>query len=122
MRQLRTRSRSIVWTALILLGIGVVTCGWWFIAMRKHLDLVAQGKAAYAAGDWSRAADHARTRLRAAPTDLEALRLLARASARLGRDSSANALFERLGSAALRSEDLYLLGLGLNRSGQACTS
>jgi tetratricopeptide (TPR) repeat protein len=119
MLQLLNRSRSFVWTACILLVLGVVTFGLWFIAFRQHLDLVAHGRAAYATGDWSRAADLARTRLRAAPTDPEALRLLARASARLGRDSSANALFERLGSTALRSEDLYLLGLGLNRSGQS---
>ena len=45
--------------------------------------------------------------------------MLARATARLGRDSTANALFARLGSAALQSEDLFLLGLGLSRSGQA---
>ena len=38
-----------------------------------------------------------------------------RATARLGRDVSANGLFARLGTAALQAEDLYLLGIGLNR-------
>jgi tetratricopeptide (TPR) repeat protein len=46
------------------------------------------------------------------------LRLLARATARLGRDVAANALFARLGPPALQAEDLYLLGLGLDRAGQ----
>ena len=56
--------------------------------------------------------------MKGAPDDREALRLLARATARLGRDAPANALFARLGSAALQAEDLYLLGLGLDRAGQ----
>ena len=60
----------------------------------------------------------ARGRLKRAPDDRQALRLLARATARLGRDGQANALFARLGSSALQPEDLFLLGLGLNRGGQ----
>ena len=60
----------------------------------------------------------ARGRLKTAPQDVAALRLLARSTARLGRDGPANALFARLGSPALEPEDLYLLGLGLSRSGE----
>ncbi len=55
---------------------------------------------------------------RKAPHDVEALRLLARSTARLGRDEPANAMFARLGSEALRGEDLFLLGRGLMRSGR----
>ena len=68
--------------------------------------------------DRSLAADLARLRLKAAPKDVEALRLLARATARLGRDGPANGLFARMGSDALQAEDLFLLGLGLNRAGR----
>jgi tetratricopeptide (TPR) repeat protein len=78
-----------------------------------------EGLAAYRQGQWSRAVIVARTRLQAAPEDREAIRLLARSMARLGRGGQANSLFKRLGEHALAAEDLYLLGLGLNQAGQA---
>jgi tetratricopeptide (TPR) repeat protein len=81
-------------------------------------DLLARGAAAYSQRNWRQAAQLARRRLKAVPQDTEALRILARATARLGRDAPANALFERLGSAALQAEDLFLLGLGLDRAGR----
>src|SRR5262249_42729226 len=84
----------------------------------RERDWRARGAAAYAAGDFSRAAELARQRFKAAPGDVDALRLLARATARLGRDTSANALFARLGPSAMEAEDLYLLGLGLDHAGQ----
>ncbi|MFI5457799.1 MAG: multiheme c-type cytochrome [Isosphaerales bacterium] len=98
---------------LALVGVGLRWKGW-----RPGSDLLTQGAAAYSEGDWSRAADLARLRLKAAPEDAEALRLLARSTARLGRDVPANALFARMGSPALQAEDLFLLGLGLDRAGQ----
>jgi len=85
---------------------------------RRSSNLVAQSASAYAAGDWSEAASLARQRLKTAPDDVEAIRMLARSSARLGRDGPANALFARLGTDALRSEDLFLLGIGLARAGR----
>ncbi len=85
---------------------------------RKGTDLVSRSALAYARSDWDRAADLARQRLKTAPEDVEALRYLARSTARLGRDASANAMFARLGSTALQAEDLFLLGLGLDRAGQ----
>jgi len=91
----------------------------WIVRVRTEARVLTQGKSAYAAGEWSVAANLARRRLKSSPGDVEALRLLARATARLGTDSTANALFARLGSAALQSEDLFLLGLGLSRRGQA---
>ncbi len=57
-----------------------------------------------------------RARLKSAPEDVPALQLLARASVRLGRDSVATALYQRLGSLAPTAEDLYLQGLVLSRS------
>jgi len=59
----------------------------------------------------------ARERLKAAHDDREALRLLARSSIRLGRDSSAMSVYEQLGSSAMAAEDLYLLGIALARTG-----
>src|SRR5690242_18186333 len=93
--------------AFALVGLGLGTAWTWW---RRAGDLVARGTSAYAAGDWSRAADLARRRLKTAPEDIGALRLLARATARLGRDAPANALFARLGAPALQAEDLFLLG------------
>jgi tetratricopeptide (TPR) repeat protein len=95
------------------LGLGA---GWTY--WRRDADMLARGDSAYARGEFTQAADLARRRLKAAPGDVAALRLLARATARLGRDTAANALFARLGSAALQAEDLYLLGLGLDHAGQ----
>ena len=46
------------------------------------------------------------------------MHLLARASARLGRDEPARNLFGRLGAAAMVPEDHYLLGLVMNRLGK----
>src|SRR5262249_38639039 len=107
------------WILASLLAF-VAMVGVWYALTNcfRTPDLVTRGTSAYVTGDWNRAADLARSRLKAAPTRREALRLLASANARLRRDSAANALFARLGSAALQAEDLYLLGLGLNRSGQ----
>ena len=45
------------------------------------------------------------------------MRLLARASVRLGRDASAMSLFERLGPQLMTADDFYLLGVALSRSG-----
>jgi tetratricopeptide (TPR) repeat protein len=101
--------------ALALTGLGL-GAGWTY--WRRDADVLPRGASAYARGEFTRAADLARRRLKAAPGEVEALRLLARATARLGRDAPANALFARLGSAALQAEDLYLLGLGLDHAGQ----
>jgi tetratricopeptide (TPR) repeat protein len=86
---------------------------------RRERDLLVQGALAYSRADWSQAADLARRRLKTAPQDLEALRLLARSTARLGRDNQANSLFARLGSDAQEAEDLFLLGIGLDRAGRS---
>src|SRR5262245_13526376 len=86
----------------VLAGIGL---GIAWRRRRPESDLRPAGVLAYSHGDWSRAADLARQQLKTAPDDIEALRLLARATARLGRDGAANALFARLGSAALQAED-----------------
>ena len=101
--------------ALALTALGL---GWGWMRWRGQPDLPAQAASAYAQRDFRLAADFARNRLKQAPEDKKALRLLARATARLGRDQPANALFARLGTPALQAEDLFLLGLGLSRAGQ----
>jgi tetratricopeptide (TPR) repeat protein len=112
--------RSGLWlrmtAGLAILAAGGVAFAWWW--GRRVADPGLEAASAYADGDWSRAAELARRWLKAAPSDAEALRLLARSTARLGRDGPANALFARLGSSALQAEDLFLLGLGLDRAGQ----
>jgi tetratricopeptide (TPR) repeat protein len=102
--------------ALLVLAAAGMEFGWkkW----RRGSDLLGRGAEAYSRGNWSEAADLARRRLKGAPGDLAAVRLLARATARLGRDGPANALFARLGSDSLEAEDLFLLGLGLEKAGQ----
>lgn len=111
----RVVSRRLVWA--MLLGLLILSgVGW--IRWQHRADPLSQGAAAYAAGDYQRAADLARRRLKASPDDPEAIRLLARSTARLGRDVPANALFARLGARSLQAEDLYLLGVGLERAGR----
>ena len=91
--------------------------GLWLARSFVSRDSVKQGWAAYARGDWEIAVERARERLKGAGDDTTALRLLARASVRLGRDSSALAVYDRLGSDAIAPDDLCLMGIALTRSG-----
>jgi tetratricopeptide (TPR) repeat protein len=79
---------------------------------------VAHGLVAYQRQQWSEAFRLASERLRAAPDDAKALRLQARASARLVRFAEAQALYSRLADSDLEAEDYFLLGLGLSFSGR----
>jgi len=98
-----------------LLAMGGLCWVW----VRPSVDQVKRGLDAYARGDWETAAGLARARLRASGDDVAALRLLARASVRLGRDSSATAIYQRLGPRAMLADDLYLLGIALARDGNS---
>ncbi|MGO9469035.1 MAG: hypothetical protein ACLQVF_33320 [Isosphaeraceae bacterium] len=108
------------WLALTLLASASIAAalGLAWPWLRGRSELLEQGRSAYSRGDFSRAEALARRKLKTDPHDLEAVRLLARATARLGRDGFANALFARLGSDALQPEDRFLLGMGLHRTGQ----
>ena len=75
------------------------------------------GWAAYERGEWETAASLARARLKAKGDDTDALRLLARASVRLGRDESPTTFFHRLGPQAMLADDLCLLGIALTSMG-----
>ena len=63
---------------LVAVGLGI---GWKWA--RSHSDLVARSVSAYKRGDWTAAAELARARLKTEPNDVEAIRMLARATARL---------------------------------------
>jgi tetratricopeptide (TPR) repeat protein len=117
MVELAPRARK--WLIIALLttaSIGAALGVWWSGSGPSRL--LEHGRNAYSRGQWDEAEAAARRRLKADPHDVEALRLFARSTARLGNDRAANAVFARMGSAALEAEDLFLLGLGLNRTGQ----
>lgn len=109
------------WPAIVLLSLAlvvsasVVSIAW--LRNRQPVDLVQSGQEAYRLADWQSAYSLARERLKQSPGDHEALRLLARSSVRLGRDSSAMSLYHQLGSRDMRTDDLYLLGITLARTG-----
>lgn len=108
----RTRGWVVLALTLVLCGGVVASVAW----MRRS-DSVDQGRAAYDRGDWETASNLARQRLKIDQDDREAIRLLARASARKGRVQAAMALFDRVGNERLEAEDLYLIGLCLTRKG-----
>jgi tetratricopeptide (TPR) repeat protein len=105
---------------LLLAGL-VVVGGVLAIFMRGRSsspDLLAQAQEAYARQDWARAADLSRARLKSSGDDRDALRVLARASIRLGRDSVGAAIYrDRLGNEAREDEDSFLLGMAALRQG-----
>jgi predicted CXXCH cytochrome family protein len=76
------------------------------------------GLAAYGRGEWQLALRKARDRLSLAPDDRLALRLLARASGRLGRDAETESLYARLGVDGAEAEDFFVLGSALLRRGR----
>jgi hypothetical protein len=84
----------------------------------RSTDPLGRGISAYRDGDWRTAEAEARAFLKARSADARARRLLARASARQGRDDTAEAIYRRLGTGPMEAEDLFLLGRGLLRRGQ----
>jgi tetratricopeptide (TPR) repeat protein len=99
----------------VLVAVGVALV----VAPRLRPDPLGPARASYEAKRYARAAAEARDVLKADPADREAKRLLARASARLGRDAYALGLFDAIGRDALRAEDTFLVGNGLLRLGEA---
>lgn len=95
-----------------------LSCLIWF-QTRSRVDPLQSGRDAYARGDWEAAYNAARSRLKQVSGDREAIRLLARASVQLGRDTSAMALYDQLGQSAMEADDLYLLGKTLARTGNS---
>jgi tetratricopeptide (TPR) repeat protein len=112
-------SRFARFLAFAALATSLILGGLWLTRGWSSADPLTRGLNAYARNDWEAAAALARQRLKVAGNDLQALRLLARASVRLRRDSSAMAMFERIGPKGMSPEDLCLLGIALTRSGNA---
>jgi tetratricopeptide (TPR) repeat protein len=80
---------------------------------------VAEAASAYEARDWQRALDLIRPMLKSQAGNPEALRVYARASARLEHDSTAGSIYTgRLGVSRLETEDKFLLGLLNARAGR----
>ncbi|WP_210420277.1 tetratricopeptide repeat protein [Aquisphaera giovannonii] len=104
------------WIAAGLLG--AAACAGLALLAARDRGRPAGGADAYGRGDWAGAATGAREALKRRPADRDALRLLARASARLGKDDAAEAIYRRLGASAMQPEDLFLLGRGLLARGQ----
>ena len=102
------RVRAGIFTGLFI----AVVCGAWMGArMWFAQNPLARGKTAYSQEDWESAANFARAHLKASPKDEEALRLLARATLRLGHEQPARSIYGNLGGLErLQPEDLYLLG------------
>ena len=102
----------------LVMGLVLVAVGLGWSRYRRHADPMAEGLEAYSKGDWESAADQARIHLKVVSEDLEGLRLLARASIRLGRYPSAMSIYQRIGPPAMKAEDLCLLGVALARTGK----
>ena len=82
----RRRPRAWYWTLGLILSLGLTLFLLSLYRRAEQKDAIGEGRAAYDRGEWSRAADLARERLKSDAKDLAALRLLARSSIRLGRD------------------------------------
>ena len=117
-REVHRRAPKRRWTRL---GIGVlalvVGLSWsWSLLAPSPMS---RGVSAYHQRDWSEAYQRAQERLDLAKHDPEALRLLARSAARLGRYPDALASYSGLDVGALEAEDYFLLALGRSLAGQA---
>jgi tetratricopeptide (TPR) repeat protein len=119
MTSTRPNTKTLGWWPLLI--VLIAPCVAWLVWGRtrsKGPDLLAEAQSAYARQDWDRAAELARARLKLSGDDREALRLLARASLRLGRDRIGTGLYrDRLGVDALDAEDSFLLGMAALRQG-----
>jgi len=116
----RKRQRRAVAIAAVLMAVTACAIGLSFARWRATADHGSAAIRAYSAGQWASAAKLARQSLAVHKDDPEALRLFARASARLGRDAAATAIYQRLpGENALEAEDHLLLGLIHQRNGRA---
>lgn len=100
---------------LMLLAVLVAFGSWW--AWRFFVPgEVPRGTALYARGEWSAAREQAWQRLKAAPNDANAIRLVARSSARLGQFAEASRSYMRVAPDAFEAEDYYVLGAGFLRA------
>ncbi len=112
------RIRQAWWlVAILAAAVGGGGVFWWRQS-RQVPALLAQGGAAYSQGDWEHAAKLAREQLKKAADDPEALRLSARSAARQNHHQQAIAIYSRLELGLMTTEDYFLLGRCLSRTGQ----
>jgi tetratricopeptide (TPR) repeat protein len=97
----------------VALLVGLGACGWLLLAERP----LASAERAFRNGQWQEVAAEARKLLSAHPDRSDALLLLARAEARLGRDQVARNLYKKLDPSGLQADDYYLVGRGLIAEG-----
>ena len=102
---------------IIVMLAGVIFLIAWAVREQSRNPL-NEGQAAYRREDWPAAEACARAALKINSSDPQALQLLARTSARQGRDDSTEAIYRRLGTKFMEAEDLFLLGRGLLVRGQ----
>ena len=119
------RRHSMAWRAgiavLAMLLAGLASS--WWIRARQANEPLARARAAYERRDWQTARASALERLKGAPEDLEALRLLARSAARLERDDLARSIYQdRIGMERMTGEDFYLIAAGLFRQRRFATA
>ena len=112
-----TKRRIGLMLAFVVLA-GGAGAAWWLSA-GPPADPLAPGWSAYERGDWKAADAVARAHLAVHREDPAALRLLARASGRLGQDDTARRIYQRLGVDTLKPEDHLVLALGLQRQGRS---
>jgi hypothetical protein len=94
---MRVRDRWLLGTTMV---VAILVCGGFcglWLWPRSSSGLVDSGLDAYARGDWKAALNLAREQLKDAHNDIPALQLLARSSVKLGLNSSALSLYQRLG-------------------------
>jgi predicted CXXCH cytochrome family protein len=110
----------VVAIAAAFLAVTACAIGFWSARSRTLTEPLSRAAAAYSAGQWAAAAELARQVLTVRKDDPAALRLLARASARLGRDAPAMAIYQRrVDEKGLEAEDYLLLGRLYQRQGRA---
>ncbi len=109
------RLSAIMTVTVILVGGGAAIL--WAKA-RLVPDLAAEARAAYARQDWKGTELLARQRLKEVPDDPKASQLAARAAAQQDRDQAAIAIYSRLILENMETEDLFLLGRSLMRTGK----
>jgi tetratricopeptide (TPR) repeat protein len=113
-----SRSRlpaKIVSTAVIIAAMMFVYA---LVLRQKPVEEPMAAQQAYARKAWQQAADWARSRLKTDESDVNALRMLARTSIRMGKDSIAAAIYNgRLRTEPMEPEDYYLMGLSYTRQG-----
>lgn len=110
-----TQGRAVV--GLLLLALMAVSAGAAWFHFSRPAEPGARAQGAYDARDWETAATLSRDLARTSPRDTSSLKLLARSSARLGRDDVARNLYSRLDPSLRGAEDLFLIGRIIERTG-----